>query len=414
MKRLLFTLCFLLLAPVAFTQPLTPETLWDTNRLLAEPPETTVGSVIDREQCAIHEIWYVSEPFQGKSTRIFAYLGIPKTPMPPERFPGILLVHGGGGTAFDKWAEHWASRGYVALAMDLGGVGPDKKRHEQAGPAQDDNGKFRAFDPRKPEDVRDMWTYHAVAAILRGHALLAARPDVDAARIAETGISWGGYLSCIVAAVDKKLVAVVPVYGCGFLHESSAWQGRLAAMPAEQRDAWVNLFDPSRYLERIAVPVLFVNGTNDRFYPPDSYRKTCEVVRATNPNVKVALAVRRPHGHIWTFPEVDVFMDTYCRPGTMPPLPTLDTPTAVIDLQKRTVTVPFVSSVPISKAALCYTTEAGPWKDRTWQSLDAEIARGKVIATLPARSSETPLCFFVQMIDELGRSVTTWYLDDSP
>jgi dienelactone hydrolase len=40
-----------------------------------------------------------------------------------ESFPGIVLVHGGGGAAFAKWAELWAKRGYAGIAMDLAGCG---------------------------------------------------------------------------------------------------------------------------------------------------------------------------------------------------------------------------------------------------------------------------------------------------
>lgn len=61
-----------------------------------------------------------------------------------------------------------------------------------------------------------MWTYHAVAAILRGHSLLISCAEVDAERIGITGTSWGGYLTCITAGVDSALKAAVPVYGCGY------------------------------------------------------------------------------------------------------------------------------------------------------------------------------------------------------
>ena len=42
--------------------------------------------------------------------------------------------------------------------------------------------------------------------------LLRAQPDVDAARIGLTGISWGGYLTCITAGVDDRFRFAVPVY----------------------------------------------------------------------------------------------------------------------------------------------------------------------------------------------------------
>jgi alpha-beta hydrolase superfamily lysophospholipase len=69
----------------------------------------------------------------------------------------MVLVHGGGGKAFKDWAEHWARRGYVALAMDLAGHGP-RGRLSDGGPNQSDEVKFREFT----ESVaREMWTYHA-------------------------------------------------------------------------------------------------------------------------------------------------------------------------------------------------------------------------------------------------------------
>ena len=36
--------------------------------------------------------------------QVFAWLGIPDVP-PGERVPGMVLVHGGGGTAFPEWVE---------------------------------------------------------------------------------------------------------------------------------------------------------------------------------------------------------------------------------------------------------------------------------------------------------------------
>ena len=99
-------------------------------------------------------------------------------------------------------------------------TGPTAKRLPDGGPEQDDEHKFRNF---AESEANQMWTYHAVAAVVRGHSLLASRPEVDSSRIGITGISWGGYLTCIVAGIDDRLKVAVPVYGCGFLHEDSAW-----------------------------------------------------------------------------------------------------------------------------------------------------------------------------------------------
>ena len=293
MTRLLASLLLLmgLAAPgrAAATGP------WDVEALTRPPAATWGGST-----GLLTDVHYAGEPYQGKPTRVFAYYGRPVGDGP---FPAVLLVHGGGGKAFPAWSEHWAKRGYVALAMDTAGCGPTG-RLPDGGPDQSDETKFHDFTT---DTVRDMWTYHAVAAVLRGHGLLKARPEVDADRIAVTGISWGGYLTCIVAGLDSEHKAAVPVYGCGFLHENSHWVApQFSKMSDDRRRRWVEHFDPSRYLGLVRCPMLFVNGTCDFAYPLDSYRKSYQLVPAP---VSLAVQINRPHGHIWTFPEVDAFMD---------------------------------------------------------------------------------------------------------
>ena len=361
---------------------------WDVTAL-TRPPDATWGAT----NGLVQEVYYAGAPYQGRPTRVFAYLGRPEGRGP---FPAVLLVHGGGGKAFSAWAEHWAQRGYVALAMDTAGCGPGG-RLPDGGPDQDDGMKFRDFTP---ETAGDMWTYHAVAAVLRGHGLLAARLDVDPRRIAITGISWGGYLTCIIAGLDHELRAAVPVYGCGFLHENSYWlDPQFNKMSPERRQRWVEYFDPSRYLGAARCPMLFVNGTCDFAYPLDSYRKTYSLVRGP---VALSVAINRPHGHIWTFPEVDAFVDAHLKGA--PPLPTLSE-------MKETggrVSATCASPSPLARAELCFTHDTGPWQKRRWNSAPAVIAGDCVSAPLPA---PRPLVAFLRVTDERGLAVTTPHLE---
>jgi cephalosporin-C deacetylase-like acetyl esterase len=78
--------------------------------------------------------------------------------------------------------------------------------------------------------------------------MIASFPEVDRNKVAVTGISWGGYLTCIIAGLDDRLKAAVPVYGCGYLHENSVWkENRLDKMEVPIREKWVRNFDPSSY-----------------------------------------------------------------------------------------------------------------------------------------------------------------------
>ena len=346
----------------------------------------------------VQEVYYRGEPYQGQPTRVFAYLARPATGS--GQFPAMVLVHGGGGKAFREWAEHWAKRGYVALAMDTAGCGPDG-RLPDGGPDQTDPTKFRNFSDA---EVKEMWTFHAVSAVIRGVSLLRTLPEVDVHRIGITGISWGGYLTCIVAGLDHRLKVAVPVYGCGFLGQNSAWKtGSLAQMAPDSRERWLRDFDPSQYLGDVDCPILFLNGSNDFAYPLDSYQSCYRLVR---PKLRsVCIVLNLPHGHIWTFEEVDAFVDGVLRHGT--PLPHM----GPAQVKNDSVSVKFQSPTPITAAALNYTLDGGPWQKRRWTTVPARTAKDCIQATLPG---ERPVVFFLSVTDERGLRMSCEHQELAP
>lgn len=354
---------------------------WDVKALQATEVKPEWGKEVGKAR----EVYYPGEPYQGKPTRVFAYYARPAKGDGP--FPAVVLVHGGGGKAFREWAEHWAARGYCALAMDLAGHGPTG-RLADGGPDQSDETKFRAFDDKT---VKDMWTYHAVANVLRGHNLLRSLPEVDKDRVAVTGISWGGYLTCVVAGLDDRFKAAVPVYGCGFLHENSYWTAdRFTKVEPERRKRWTEAFDPSVYLPNVKCPILFLNGTNDFAYPPDSYQKSYQLVKGPR---TVSVRVRLPHGHIWTFGEVDAFIDSVLKKGD--PLPEVGEMTRTGD----TVSAPVTSKVKLKSASLHYAVAEGPWQKREWKTLPADLKDGTATVKLP---DARPLAYYLAVTDERG------------
>ena len=375
-------------ATTSTTRPTGP---WSLDEL-SEVPAVAWGAT----NGLVQELYYAGEPLNGQPTRVFAYLGRP-TNSAPSTSPAMVLVHGGGGKAFKEWAEHWARRGYVAMAMDLAGNGPGG-RLADGGPDQADEVKFRNFTET---EAHQMWTYHAVAAVVRGNSLLRSLPDVDPERIGVTGISWGGYLTCIVAGIDPRFKVAVPVYGCGFLGANSYWTDKsLAAMTPEAQERWLRLFDPSRYVGGVRYPILFVNGTTDFAYPMDSYRKTYRLV--PDKWRHVSMAVNRPHGHIWTFPEVDAFVSSVLRGE--PPLARVGAP--------QIAGGKFVARVDqttgFKETSLCYTTNSGPWQQRKWQTIPARIEGGKLTAELP---SIRPLVAFLAIKDQAGRQISSEHVE---
>jgi len=90
-----------------------PSSLWET-------PNAERYDVLDRDGLGVYG--YFIESVQD--TEIFAFVGIPEGATKENPVPGIVLVHGGGGTAFFQWVSYWVKRGYAAIAMDTDGNMP--------------------------------------------------------------------------------------------------------------------------------------------------------------------------------------------------------------------------------------------------------------------------------------------------
>ena len=60
----------------------------------------------------VEAISYSGAVYQGKKTKIFAYIGFPKENK-GEKVPAVVLVHGGGGHAYAHWVKLWNDRGYI-------------------------------------------------------------------------------------------------------------------------------------------------------------------------------------------------------------------------------------------------------------------------------------------------------------
>ena len=143
---------------------------------LSKPPEVFPAAGLEVE--GVKSLFYQGASFKGQPTRVFAYYGVPakSAETPGAKLPAMVLIHGGGGSAFDRWVKVWNSRGYAAIAMDLCGCVPvgtygNWKRHEQGGPAGWDASFGQLQDP-----VEDQWTFHATSAVILAHSLLRSYP----------------------------------------------------------------------------------------------------------------------------------------------------------------------------------------------------------------------------------------------
>lgn len=356
----------------------------------------------------VRAFFYDSVPYRGKPTRVFAYYGAPAVPK-GRKVPAMVLVHGGAGSAYAEWVRLWNRRGYAAIAFDHFGQISNKAPLEapySTPPAQNPDGGPAGGGAFAQIDLpaKDAWEYHAVSAAVLANSLLRSFPEVDANKIGITGVSWGGYLTSIIAGVDSRFRFAVPVYGCGFLAEDSYWAAELDRMGPERKMKWVKQWDPSNYLPKARMPMLWLNGTNDFAFFMSSWQKSALLTKGPR---TLSLHVRMPHGqHEGAVPEeIAAFADAILKGGV--PLATVK---GAPQLTGKVASVAFTATDAIYEAELVYTKDSGPWPDRRWDNVPAIVStvrprKGTVEATVPAGAK----AFFFNLIDKRGLITSSQY-----
>lgn len=370
---------------------------WET---LSKTP--TVFPADDIVAEGVKSLYFEGMKYQGKPTRVFAYYGVPKGSA-GKKVPAMVLIHGGGGTAFDRWVKLWNSRGYAAIAMDTCGCIPvgtygNWKRHDHGGPPGWDASFGQLGAP-----IEDQWTYHAISAAVLAHTLIRSYAEIDVDRIGVTGISWGGYLTSIVAGVDSRYQFAAPVYGCGFLGDNSVWLPAFQKLGKEQADLWLRQWDPSSYLGQAKMPILWVNGTNDFAYPMDSWQKSYRLPKSDR---TLCLRIRMPHGHGppgENPEEIHIYANQILRQEK--PLPKFTDQ----GFAGAEVWGTFKTEVPITKGELAFTRDVGKWQDRKWDSLPAvvDLATGRITAKVP----DDAKVFYLNLFDDRNCVVSTQHIE---
>lgn len=370
---------------------------WDMKKL-ETAPAWRVAPEIKSKYPNVKGIFYQGLPF-GKmpSTQVFAWLGLPEK-KGDGKVPGMVLIHGGGGTAFEDWVKLWTDRGYAAIAMDTcgciaGGSHSKRPRHKDGGP-----GGWGGWSTVE-QPVSDQWAYHAVADVVLADSLLRSLPEVDPDRIGLTGISWGGYLTCLTAGTDARFKLAIPVYGCGFYNEEgSNMKKALDKLGKDKAARWLALWDASNYLPRAKMPFLWINGSNDPFFPLTSMTKS--VALPSGPK-NLCVKVRLVHGQNQgaTQPEIFAFVDAVLKNGV--PLPEI----TAVGTEKTSVWVDFRSKTPVKSALLVFTRDSGPINGRKWETAPAAIKDNRAVAELPAGTT----AWYFNLTDSRNLMVSSIY-----
>lgn len=293
------------------------------------------------------------KPLSEKTkAEFFAYIGIPSTPMPKDGYPGIVMIHGGGGTAYPSWTKKWVDRGFVVISIDW--------YNQQPVPNPENYMRIAVGKEPLPGGKRQDHVSN-VANMMLAHSLLLSMKEVNPRKTAFVGLSWGSWYGAILASLDKRFNGGVLIY----------------CADKKQNRSIIN----GRFLHAAKIPLYWVVSTNDQ----NVNLKTLNDAFNECPTIDTkSIVIDLPHSHIGFDFDACFRMAEHYAAGDVPSLPKLSDLTVQGDTASCQILNP---GKGIGNAVLCWTDDSNPKLHlRKWSTVPAKI-EGKVItAKIPEKA----------------------------
>jgi len=200
--------------------------------------------------------------FEGANgDRVHMFVVRPPGFSPEKKWPLVHMIHGGPYGMFgDTWHFRWnaqvvAAEGYVVALVNFHGSS--------------------SFGDKYARDILADWGGKPAEDVLRATDHLITRGFIDEQRMAITGGSYGGYLTCWLATQTNRFkcaIAHAAVFNLSTLYGSDVTQGtdlEFGAVPwgDESARAVFAKHDPARFTHGYATPMLVIHGELDYRVP---------------------------------------------------------------------------------------------------------------------------------------------------
>jgi len=190
---------------------------------------------------------------------------------PAHELPPLLVKSHGGPTAaaasrLNLGIQYWTSRGFAVLDVNYGGS----------------TGYGREYRQR----LEHNWGIVDVEDCVNAARYLVERKQVDANQMAIAGGSAGGYTTLCALTFKDSFKAGASYYGVSDLEAlaqdthkfESRYLDRLIGPYPEQRDLYWER-SPIHFTERLACPVIFFQGLEDKVVPPSQAEMMVEALK---------------------------------------------------------------------------------------------------------------------------------------
>lgn len=228
-----------------------------------------------------HDVDYLGG---GRAEKADLYL--PANPKPEDRFPAVLIIHGGGWAGGDKRAAReinigttLAQNGYVGMSINYLLANADHP------------------GPTWPQNLHDC--KNAVRWLRANAERLQIHPD----RIGVIGGSAGGHLAAMVALTGPELdppgegstrvQCAVDLYGPVLWFENrdiSMFRKTRAEAPELYKQA-----DPRRHIDKDDPPLLILHGTADKTVPVADSEALAAAMKAAGARHHLEIIPDAPH-----------------------------------------------------------------------------------------------------------------------
>lgn len=240
-----------------------------------------------------------------------AFLYLPRNAPKDHSLPVIMSVHGGPESqerpTFNPLYQYYVSRGYAVFAPNIRGSAGYGKAYLAL-----DNGDKR-WDALKDLNAALDW--------------IGTHPSLNGKKVAITGGSYGGFaVLAMLAHYPDRFAAGVDMFGVTdfktFLKNTSSYRraNRAAEYGDPEKDsAYMDAVSPALHADKIAAPLLVIQGSNDPRVPESESAQIVEKVKAKNGVVDYILFPDEGHGiakmpnRIRAYEAVVAFLDKYMK-----------------------------------------------------------------------------------------------------
>ena len=361
------------------------------DKSLWNAPQYRFDEELDNQGC---KALFIRSDYNNQESYAFAYLGLPEGELKDK--PAVLLIHGGGGTAYYEWVNAWKDRGYVALAIDLEGHIPNKTGTIADGPSTLYH-KSEYIAPHNQnlgdenDDITLTWLHYACRTSIIANSFLHHYAGIDRYKIGVCGVSWGGYITSIITGYDDRFAFAIPFYcTTNMLDDSTPIRTYLESHRSFEP------FDSAEPLKYVETPFLYIGSNSDTY----SNIKTASKNVPNMKNGYMSIINRFLHSHYEALNRVEQFLFADNVLAKKEKLLI-----KFVDSEHLSVTIP--QGRKVLEGEIFYTMDEEVNKDTSWKSSSLDIENLTTTKVIDTKIREGAMYYYASLLDEKGAVYTS-------